>query len=325
MKKLLTGVKPTSEQIHLGNYFGAIKPILDLQLKDKYEIIVFVADLHALTTLHDASSIKKNIINLVRAFIASGLDPDKVLIFKQSDVPAHTQLNWVLACITTLGYMKRMHAYKDALQKGKADEITMWTFNYPILMAADILLYDPDVVPVGKDQKQHLEFTRDIAEKFNRLFWQTFKLPQPLIQEEISTIPWIDWRKMSKSYNNYIWLFDDEKIILKKVKSIVTDNIPIDDPKDPDKCNVYNILKLFLTEEENEQIRQRYLQWWLAYKDVKMYLYEKLLKFLQPIQEKARELTDDYIIDILKKGEEKANFIAKSKIEEVYKKVWFKF
>jgi len=323
MKRLLTWIKPTSDQIHLWNYFWAIKPILDLQNQGEYEIIVFVADLHALTTLHNASQLKNNIINLVKALIASWLDPEKVLIFKQSDVPAHTQLNWVLACITPLGYMKRMHAYKDALAKWKADDITMGTFNYPILMAADILLYDPDIVPVGKDQKQHLEFTRDIAEKFNRLFWQTFKLPEPLIKEDVATIPWIDWKKMSKSYNNYIGIFEDEKTLLKKVKSIVTDNIPIDQPKDPDKCNVYNILKLFLTEEENQDIRQRYLQWGLAYKDVKMYLYEKLLDFLKPIQQRANDLSDEDIKNILFKWADKANQIANQKINDIYKKVWF--
>jgi len=324
-KRIFTWIKPTSSQIHLGNYFWAIKPVLDLQNSWDYEVIVFVADLHALTTLHDWEAIRQNTINLVRAFIASGLDPEKVLIFKQSDVPAHTQLNWVLACITHLGYMKRMHAYKDALQKGKTDEITMWTFNYPILMAADILLYDPDLVPVWKDQKQHLEFTRDIAEKFNRLFWETFKLPEPFIREDVATVPGIDGRKMSKSYNNYIWIFEDEKTLLKKVRSIVTNNIPIEEPKNPDECNVYNILKLFLTEKEDEEIRQKYLQWWLAYKDVKMYLYEKLLWFLKPIQEKAKSLSDNDIKKILEKGGQKANEIAEKKIKDVYGKVWFIF
>ena len=324
MKRVLTWIKPTSEQIHLWNYFWAIKPILDLQKQWKYEIIVFVADLHALTTLHDSTALKNNIINLVRAFISSWLDPEKVLIFKQSDVVAHTQLNWILSCITTLGYMKRMHAYKDALAKGKSDEITMGTFNYPILMAADILLYDPDLVPVWKDQKQHLEFTRDIAERFNRLFWETFKLPEPLIQEEVATIPGIDWRKMSKSYNNYIWLFEDEKTLLKKVKSIITNNIPIDQPKNPDECNVYNILKLFLNEEENKSIRDRYINWWLAYKDVKMYLYEKLLDFLKPIKQKAKELSDNDIKSILENWSTKAKLIADKKIEEIYEKVGLK-
>jgi len=323
-KRLLTGVKPTSDVIHLGNYFGAIKQVVEWQQKGDYDIVLFVADMHATTTLHDGQKLKSNIVGLVKSYLASGIDPKKTLVFKQSDVPGHVQLAWVLASITTLGYMKRMHAYKDALQKGKADEITMGTFNYPILMAADILLYDADVVPVGKDQKQHLEFTRDIAAKFNSIYGEHLKLPEPLILENVATVPGIDWRKMSKSYNNFISLIEDDETLLKKIKRIPTSPIPIDEPKNPDECNVYGILKLFLTPEEDEQIRQKYIGGGLSYKWVKELLYQKVKEFLEPIKKRYFEISDEEVKEILAQGAQKANELASKKIDEVFDAVGYK-
>ncbi len=322
MKRVLTWIKPTAEQLHFWNYFGAIKPLIDFQ-NQELDLYVFVADLHALTAFYDSKALSKNILNVVKTYISCWLDPKKTLIYKQSDIPAHTQLNWVLSCITNIWFMKRMHAYKDALQKWVDEDISMWTFNYPILMAADIIMYDPDLVPVGKDQKQHVEFARDIAEKFNNLFWQTFKLPEPFIKVEVATVPGIDGRKMSKSYNNFIWLFDDENIILKKCKSVVTDAIPVEDSKDPDKCNVYNILKLFLDDNENQELRNKYLAWWLKFSDVKMQLYEKIIWFVKPIQDNMKNISDDYIKQILKDWTEKASIYANNKIKDIYEKVWF--
>ena len=190
-------------------------------------------------------------------------------------------------------------------------------------MAADILLYDADIVPVGKDQKQHVEYARDIAMKFNNAFGETFKVPDVYIQSEVATIIGVDGRKMSKSYNNYIWLLDDEKIILKRVKQIPTSTQTVDEPKDPDQCNVYKLCKLFLTKEEDEALRKRYEIWGLSYKDAKDQLYEKIIAFVKPIQEKYKKISDKEIIDLLKKNAKKVNELAKKKIEEVYKKVWF--
>ncbi len=321
-KRVLTWVKPTSDVIHLGNYFGAIKQILNWQ-KEWLDIILFVADMHATTTLHDWETLRKNIIGLVRSYLASWINPERVLVFKQSDVAGHVQLWWVLASITTLGYMKRMHAYKDALQKWKSDEITMGTFNYPILMAADILLYDPDYVPVGKDQKQHLEFTRDIAEKFNSIYGETFKLPQPWIDKNVATIPWIDGRKMSKSYNNFISLLEDDDSLFKKIRRIPTSPIPIDEPKNPDECNVFNMLKHFLSDEEEKEIRNRYEKGGLADKEVKDLLYEKIKEFLAPIKRAYQNIPDEEIKKLLAQGAQKANEISSKKIEDVYFKVGY--
>lgn len=321
-KRALTWIKPTAEQLHLWNYFWAVRPMINFQ-DQWYELFALVVDLHATTTLHDTTNLKRNIINVLKSYIACGLDPDKALIYKQSDIPAHTQLAWVLSCITNIWFMKRMHAFKDAVQKWGWENVSMGTFNYPILMASDILLYDPDIVPVGKDQKQHAEFARDIAQKFNSMFGHTFKLPEPFIKKEVATVPWIDGRKMSKSYNNFIGLFDDDNTILKKCKSVVTDNIPVEEPKDPDKCNVYNILKLFLSEQEDKNIRNKYKEWWLKFSEVKILLYEKVIEFVKPIQKKMFAISDDQVVGIIKKWSEKASFYAEKKIKEVYDKVWY--
>lgn len=220
---------------------------------------MFVANIHALTEFHDAAGIRKNTFTAVKTYLACGLDENKVHIYNQSDIASHTELMWVLACVTNIGFMKRMHVYKAAQDLGKEDDLSVGTFNYPVLMAADILLYDPHLVPVGKDQKQHVEYARDIAAKFNHLFGETFILPEPYIQETVATVPGIDGRKMSKSYNNYIGLFDDAEIVRKKVARIPTDAIPVADPKNPDTCNIFALYKLFLSEDEQTLLRNRYL------------------------------------------------------------------
>lgn len=323
MKKALTWIRASAEQIHIWNYFWAVKPMVDFQNSWDYEIVCFIADMHSLNTVYDKVQMENNVFSVLKSYIACWLDPNKITIFRQSSLPEHSQLAWILWCITTLWFMKRMHTYKDALDKWTSDEINMWVFSYPVLMAADILLYDTDIVPVWKDQKQHVEFARDIAWRFNNLFWEAFKLPEPYIQKEVATVPWIDWRKMSKSYNNYIWIFEDEKTILKKVKSIVTDNIPVEDPKDPDKCNVFNIIRLFLNEAENKELRERYMKWWLKFSDVKMYLNEKVQEFVKPIQEKERKISQDYLRDVLKHWAIKWKALASKKIQEVYEKVGY--
>ncbi|MEI7477053.1 MAG: tryptophan--tRNA ligase [bacterium] len=321
-KRILTGIKPTGT-IHIGNYFGAIAPMLRAQAANDAEVYLFLANLHAFTALHNPQEIREHSYTALKTYIACGIDPKKTCIYTPADIPAHTELGRILGCITNMGTMERMHAYKDAVAKGKANEISVGVFSYPILMAADILLYDATNVPVGKDQKQHVEYARDIAEKFNRTFGETFVLPEPTIDASVATVPGIDGRKMSKSYNNHITLLDDEKTLLKKIKLISTDTKSVEEPKDPDTCNVYNITKLFLTEEENNVLRKRYTDGGLGYKEAKDILFEKLRAFLQPIQTRFNEITDADIQAILKAGSEKVKPIADKKIQEVKEKIGF--
>ncbi len=222
-----------------------------------------------------------------------------------------------------MGFMERMHAYKDAVAKGKGKEFGVGTFNYPILMAGDIVLYDADIVPVGQDQKQHLEFCRDIAQRFNDYFGETLKLPDPYIDENVAIVPGIDGRKMSKSYNNFLWLLDDEKTLRKKVKQITTASLPVEASKNPDECIVYQLSKLFTTPEEDKALRDRYLAGGMGYGEAKEYLTDKLLTFTSGIQKIYHDLTDEEIIAIIDRGTKKAYDIATKKIEEINEKVGF--
>src|SRR5581483_8364681 len=245
-KIMFSGVKPTGRP-HIGNYFGAMRQFV--QLQDKYDSLVMIADYHALNFIQNADEMTENIVGVMMDYLAIGLDPKKVILFKQSDVPEHTELTWIFDTITTMPYLERAHAYKDAMANKK--EINVGTFNYPMLMAADILMYDADVVPVGADQKQHVEYARDTAEKFNRIFSEIFKLPEAKILESVATVPGTDGRKMSKSYGNTIPLFASSAEIEKSVMSIVTDSSG-DRPE-----NVYAIHKLLRSDidslyEENK-------------------------------------------------------------------------
>ncbi|MBS8122519.1 tryptophan--tRNA ligase [Candidatus Vampirococcus lugosii] len=325
MKRVLTGIKPTSDNLHIGNYFASIKQIIDFQEIGEYETFMFLANMHSLTAIHDGNFIKENSLSAIKTYLACGINPDKTYIYNPALISAHAELNWVLSCITNVGFMKRMHAYKDALAKDKEEKTTVGTFCYPILMASDILLYDVDYVPVGKDQKQHVEYARDIAGKFNNLFGDTFKLPQAKIVENLATITGIDGRKMSKSYNNYIGLFDENNLLLKKVKSIPTMSLGVNEPKNPDECNVYNILKLFLNFEEDKKIRDGYIQGGLSFKEIKEFLYEKIINFTNPIKEKKENISDEEVQKILKNGNSKVENIANDKIKDIYKKVGFVF
>ncbi len=322
--RILTWLQATDYQIHIWNYFWAVKPILDLAKKfPDAEIFFFLAIMHSFNNIQDPTILRRNSINILKLYAACGADLSRFMIYNPAEIPGHAQLNRILTCITHMGFMERMHSYKEALDKGRAKEINVGVFCYPILMAADILLYDTDIVPVGKDQKQHVEYARDIAMKFNNAFGETFKIPEPYIKPEVGLIVWVDGRKMSKSYNNYIWLLDDEKTILKRVKQIPTSTLTVEEPKNPDECNVYKICKLFLTPEEDEILRKRYEAGGLSYKDAKDYLYEKILAFVQPIQKKYAEISDQEIIDLVKKNTQKVNELAQKKIEEIYKKVGF--
>lgn len=323
-KRILTWLKPTESQFHVWNYFGAIKPFMDManQFPDA-EIFLFIANMHAFTQLNDWEQMRKNTINILKLYAACGANLDRFLIYNPAKIAGHAQLSRVLTCLTHMWFMERMHSYKEAMDKWISKEISVWTFCYPILMAADILIYDADIVPVGKDQKQHVEYARDIAMKFNKIYWDTFKIPDVYIEEEVATVLGIDGRKMSKSYNNYIWLLDDEKTILKRVKQIPTNTQTVEESKNPDECNVYNLLKLFITPEENISIRKRYTDWWLSYKEAKDYLFEKIMAFVTPIQTKYNQINEEDILKLISRNTEKVSLIADKKIQEVYKKVWF--
>ncbi len=312
-KRLLSGVQ-SSGKVHIGNYFGAIKQFVDNQ--ESHDCFLMIADYHALTTLKDRKKMEENILDIVMDYLAVGLDPKKVTIFKQSDVPSHTELAWIFDTVTTMPFLMRAHAFKDAEAKSK--EINVGLFNYPVLMAADILIYEPDIVPVGQDQKQHIEITRDIAEKFNLTYGDTFKLPDPYIMDSVATVPGIDGRKMSKSYGNTIPLFAEYEEIKKAVMSIVTDSsgeVP---------TNVYAIHKLF---RDEESLKKLYEEKKGKYKDLKEALAEDIESFIKPLRERRKyfEKNKKKVIKILEKGGKKANKIAQKKIEEVKEKIGVKF
>ena len=318
---LLSGIQATGKP-HIGNYFGAMKQFVDLQ--DSYQSHIFIADLHALNTVQNKDQLRQNIIDIALDYLAIGLDPKKTLIYKQSDIPEHAELAWIFETITTMPYLMRAHAYKDAEEKGK--EISVGTFNYPMLMAADILLYDADVVPVGQDQKQHLEITRDTARKFNGVFGQTFKEPKELILENVSVVPGIDGRKMSKSYSNTIPLFADNETIKKAVMSIPTDSKGIDEKKDIHKDTVFALHKLFTSGSEYENIRDKYINGGIGYKESKEVLIKNITQFIEPLREKRDKLKHETntVLDILKEGGLKARALAATKMDTVREKIGVK-
>ncbi len=311
-KVFLSGVQPSGKP-HIGNYFGAMKQFVDLQ--NEHDGYVFIADYHAMHSLRNPKEMNENIKGVLLDYLAIGLDPKKVTFFKQSDISEHTELAWIFDTITTMPFLMRAHAFKDAQAKNK--EIDVGTFNYPVLMAADILLYGPDMVPVGADQKQHVEIARDIAIKFNNQYGETFKLPEPMILKDVAVVPGTDGRKMSKSYGNIIPLFAEYEEIKKCVMSIVTDSsggIP---------QNVYAIHKLFRTEEELKKIYEEKAG---KYKELKELLIEDIEKFIAPLREKRKEFEKDIpkALAILKEGGEKAKKVATRKMEEIREKVGVK-
>ncbi len=310
-KTLLSGLKPTGKP-HIGNYFGMMKQCVDLQ--SEYNSYVFVADYHALNFIQNKEEMKSLIIDVMVDYLAIGLNPNKSVIFKQSDVPEHTELAWIFDTITTVPYLKRAHAYKDAVDKGGEEDVSAGTFTYPMLMAADILLYDTDIVPVGQDQKQHIEFARDTAEKFNRIFGKIFKLPEPYIIKDVETVPGIDGRKMSKSYNNTISLFAEDNEIEEKVMSIVTDS------KAEYPENVFYIHKLFRPTLELDKIYEENKG---KYKIVKEILIDDLKKFIKPLRERREEIAKnlDFVNKVLEEGKQKARTAASAKMQAVKKAI----
>ncbi len=308
-KRLVSGVKPTGRP-HIGNYFGAMKQFVDLLNTGEYECFVFVADYHGLNFIQNAEEMRSNIVDLVKDYIAIGLDPRKVTLYKQSDIPEHAELCWIFDTITTMPYLMRAHAFKDAEAKNK--EISVGTFNYPMLMAADILLYDAEVVPVGQDQKQHVEYTRDTAEKFNRVFGEAFKLPVEIIKQEVAIVPGIDGRKMSKSYKNDIGLFATYEEITKAVMSIVTDS----SGERPE--NVYAIHKLFKSEYELASLYETNKG---KYRVLKETLIKDIDSHIAHMRARRAAITEDEVKKVLKEGAEKARALASAKMADVRRKV----
>lgn len=311
-KTLLSGVKPTGRP-HIGNYFGAMKQFVELQ--NSYQSYVFIADLHALTSVQNKSELEENTIGVLLDYMAIGLDPKGVILYKQSDLPQVAELTWIFNCLTTMPYLMRAHAFKDAEAKNK--EINVGVFDYPLLMTADILIQDADVVPVGADQKQHVEIARDTAEKFNHIFGETFKLPEPLILEQVATVPGTDGRKMSKSYGNTVPLFASDEEIEKAVMRIVTDS----SGERPE--NVYAIHALLRKKGDLDSL---YAEKKGQYKVLKEALIDDLKKFITPIREKRQILEKDKksALEMLKAGGKIACERAEKKMGEVREKVGLK-
>jgi len=306
-KRLFTGLQP-SGTLHIGNYFGALKPFVD-EYKN-YESHIMVADLHALTSLRDADALRENIKNVVKDYIGVGIDPEEAILFKQSDVPEHTELAWIFECLVTVPFLNQAHAYKDKVAKGL--EANAGLFNYPMLMASDILLYDTDIVPVGEDQRQHVEYAREAVTKFNNAYGETFTAPQEKILNAVGIVPGTDGQKMSKSYKNTIPLFGTKDEITKAVMSIVTDS----SGERPE--NVYAIHKLFRTESELETL---YAENAGKYKNLKDALVEDIETVIAPMRERRESVSDADVAAILKKGSERAREQASRKMTGVRKKI----
>jgi tryptophanyl-tRNA synthetase len=314
MARVLSGIQP-SGSLHIGNYFGMMKQMIGFQ--NSSELFCFIVNYHAMTSLHDGDEMRKNTIEAAMDFLALGLDPDKSIFWIQSDAPEVTELAWILSCHTSLGLLERSHSYKDKLAHGIVPNTGL--FTYPVLMAADILLYDANIVPVGKDQKQHIEITRDIAGSFNNTYGDIFVMPEGEISEETAVIPGIDGQKMSKSYDNAINIFDDEKTLKKKVMKIVTDSTPVEDPKDPAKCNLFAIYKLFADDSLLSDMKERYTKGGTGYGQVKKELLDLLIEYFKPYRENRKQFENDHgeVYSILKQGAEKARSAAAITLKRV--------
>ena len=313
-KRLFTGLQP-SGQLHIGNYLGALKPFVESY--GEYESMLMVADYHALTSLKDPKQLGEGIIDVVADYVAAGVNPAQATIFKQSDVQEHTELAWIFDCLVTVPFLQQAHAYKDKVAKGL--EANAGLFTYPMLMAADILLYDTDVVPVGADQRQHVEYAREAAAKFNLAFGQTFKEPQEKINEEIAAVPGVDGKKMSKSYGNTIPLFGTDDAIRAAVMSIKTDSTAVGAPLDTDKDITFALHRHFTP--NLAEIQKRYNDGTIGYKESKELLAHNIIATVAPMREKRAALSREAVIQILKDGAEVARTRASAKMKEVRQKI----
>jgi tryptophanyl-tRNA synthetase len=304
--RILSGIQPTGI-LHIGNYFGMMRPAIQLQETKGNETFYFIADYHALTTIDNPETLRANSRQVALDFLACGLDVTRNALFRQSDVPEVTELTWILATVTPKGLLERAHSYKDKVARGLPASAGL--FTYPLLMAADILIYDSDLVPVGKDQKQHLEMTRDMAIKFNETFGGVLKLPEPYIQSTTETVPGVDGQKMSKSYGNTIDIFGNEKETRKRIMSMVTDSKPVEAPKDAASSTIFQLYSLLATRAEIEEMRGRFEKGGTGYGDFKKQLFEKLWSYFEPMRKRREEILKEpgYIDEVLKRGAERAN------------------
>jgi tryptophanyl-tRNA synthetase len=312
--RILSGIQP-SGVLHIGNYFGMMRPAIALQAEG--EAFYFIAEYHALTSVRDPEALRENSRRVALDFLACGLDPERAALFRQSDVPQVTELAWILSAVAPMGLLERAHSYKDKLARGMP--ATVGLFNYPVLMAADILIYDSDIVPVGKDQKQHIEITRDLAVKMNETFGQIFKLPEPRIQAATEVVPGIDGQKMSKSYGNNIDIFGDEKETRKRIMSIVTDSTPVEAPKDHSRSTIFQLYSLVASKNEIAEMRERFQKGGAGYGDFKKQLFEKLWDYFAPMRKRREEILADksYIDNVLARGAKRANEVADVVMERV--------
>lgn len=317
--RILSGIQP-SGQLHLGNYFGSMKPNLEYVGQGDMSLYMIV-DLHALTTLQDPEQLRSFRLSALLDLLACGFDPEKAVLFFQSDIPEHTELSWILSTVTPMGLLERAVSFKDKVQKGISASVGL--FTYPVLMAADILLYDATLVPVGKDQKQHVEMARDIAAKFNHVYGDTFVLPEPSIREDVAVIPGTDGQKMSKSYANTIPLFGPEKTIQKAIMGIVTDSKGVEEPKDPETCTVFQIHRSFLSKGDASALADKYRAGGLGYGDAKKLFFTAYMDSFGSMRKKREELekNPEYIQSVIESGLKKASAVAVPTMERVRKAV----
>ena len=316
--RVLSGIQP-SGRLHIGNYFGAMRQHLQLQAEN--EAFYFIADYHGLTSNPSPDKIGRYTLDVAMDYLALGLDAEKTVFWRQSDVPEVLELAWLLSCITPMGLLQRCVSYKDKVAQGMAPNHGL--FAYPVLQAADILIVKSDLVPVGADQKQHIEVTRDIAMRFNNTYGEIFNLPDGQILESVAVVPGIDGRKMSKSYDNNIGIFESEKKVKKKVMRIVTDSTPVEEPKDPEKCNVFALLKLVASADELVEWENKYRNGGMGYGEVKKRLAELLIEYFAPYRQKRAELDDniDYVEKVLANGAERAGAAARPILAKARKAV----
>ncbi len=313
-KVILSGIQP-SGTLHIGNYFGAIRQFLELQ--NTNECYYFIANYHALTTINEARELADNSRMVALDYLALGLDPEKVALFLQADVPEVTELAWILSTVTSMGLLERAHSYKDKTSRGILPSHGL--FAYPVLMAADILIYDSEVVPVGKDQKQHLEMTRDIAMRFNNIYGDTLRIPEPMILSDVAVVPGIDGKKMSKSYDNTLEIFCEFKALKKKVMRIVTDSRSLEDPKDPDNSTIIDLFKLFADSKELQTMRDNFFAGGYGYGHAKKELLDKIYSFFEQARDRRNKLENDmeFVEQILRDGANRA----RARAAEVMKRV----
>jgi tryptophanyl-tRNA synthetase len=318
MTRILSGIQP-SGTLHLGNYFGMMRPALELQ--ERGEAFYFIADYHALTTVQDPEALRRNVREVALDFLACGLDPERTAFFRQSDVPQVTELAWVLSTVTPMGLLERAHSYKDKTARGIAASHGL--FAYPVLMAADILLYDSDVVPVGRDQKQHLEITRDVATKVNESFGEVFKLPEPEIRDDVAVVPGTDGQKMSKSYGNTLPIFDAEKALRKRVMGIVTDSTPLEDPKPTEGSTLLALYRLVAPPEAVARMEEEFRAGGTGYGEFKGRLFDALWEYFTPMRERREALLrePERVDTTLREGAARARIVADRTMERVRRAV----